>query len=291
MSAYSQCGCGCEVIFEKPCETCHNPPCNPCERPCSCNPCESCQRPPCSQCENPCKPCHKPCECERPPCKHCERPCCGNSCCEQPCYEKSCCERPPCEKPCYEKPCCERPSCENTCCDKPCYEKPCCERPPCTDCTQAVAVITTVEVVENCPAYEEVIYNDEPYLIETNHTITSTYNITQNELEQQQLEAQQFQHEQELARKGLCGGGGLFHGIKHDEEQNAINVNGSLLYPIAIGANNQSKGHLIAGIANVHNKPPTKPCQITSGWACRKMGRFPHPSHCQKYVFVATFSK
>lgn len=182
------------------------------------------------------------------------------------------------EKPCRtcDRPCkCERPPCKHC-------ERPCCEKPPCHDCGETVAVITTVEVIESCPAYEEVIYNDEPILIETNYTITSTYDIIANELAQQQLEAQQFQQDQQLARKGICGHGGLLHGIHHDEEQfDPANMSTSVSL---INVSEQTKGHIIAGIANNHNNKPTRPCQITSGWSCRKIGRYPHPSHCQKYI-------
>lgn len=185
------------------------------------------------------------------------------------------------ENPCRQcnKPCkCDRPPC-NHC------EMPCCEIPPqCSEieCTEIVEVITIVEIIESCPLYEEVIYNDEPQLIETNYTLYSTYNITESELAQQQLEIQIFQNEQQFGRKGLCGGGGL-HGIKGDEEQPVANKS-STVFTSNEKFQNQTKGHIIAGIANHHNNKPTKPCQITSGWACRKMGRYRHPSNCQKYV-------
>lgn len=188
------------------------------------------------------------------PCSNCDKPC-------KPCNKPCKCERPPCKH--CEKPCCERPP------------------PPCNDCSAPIEVITTVEVIESCPYYEEIIYNDEPQLIETNQTIHSTYNISENELVQQQMEVQAFQDEQQSARKGgFCGGGGI-GGIFPfgDEEQPVVTTD----LP-AIEFNNQTKGHIIAGIANNHNNRPIKPCTITSGWACRKIGRYPHPSNCQKYV-------
>lgn len=246
------------MIVEKPCETC-NKPCSSCETPCeSCNsPCESCNKP-CS-CEKPCRSCDKPCKCDRPPCNHCEKPCC-----EKPCRS--------CNKPCK----CDRPPCKHC-------EKPCCEKPSCSTCiVESVAVITTVEIIENCPSNEEIIYNDEPQIIETNYTITSTYNISAAELAQQQIETEQFLKDQQEARKGICGGGGFgfgFHGIKHDEEYVPNNIT-SLDDPLEFS--NSTKGHLIAEIANNHNNKPTKPCQITSGWSCRKIGRYPHPTNCQK---------
>lgn len=209
--------------------------------------------------EKPCQTCNRPpCEsCNRPPCETCEKPCRK---CDKPCK----CDRPPCKK--CEKPCCEPP------------------QPVCTECAVPVEVITTVEIIETCPFYEEIIYNDEPQLIESNQTIYSQYNITQTELAQQQLESQIFKDEQQqFARKGICGGGGgggLF-GIKGDEEQFVPDNQTT-----ALSFNNQTKGsnHVIAGIANNHNNRPIKPCQITSGWACRKIGRHPHPSNCQKYI-------
>lgn len=197
---------------------------------------------------SPCSDCTL-CDCEmneEKPCRQCNRPCK--------------CERPPCIQ-------CEMPCCANS--------------PPCFDCSVPVEIITTIEIIESCPLYEEVIYNDEPQLIETNYTLYSTYNITESELVQQQLEVQIFQNEQQFSRKGLCGGGGL-HGIRGDEEQH-VATNSSEI-STSIESQNQTKGHLIAGIANHHNNRPTKPCQITSGWACRKIGRHRHPSNCQKYV-------
>lgn len=149
-----------------------------------------------------------------------------------------------------------------------------------------MAVITTVEVIETCPAYEEVIYNDEPILIETNYNLTSTYDIIQSEYEQQEMEAQQFLQDQQMARKGICGAGGLLHGglfhLNHDEgEFGPTNTSNSVAF---INVNEQTKGHILAGITNIHNNRPTKPCSITSGWSCRKIGRYPHPSHCQKFI-------
>lgn len=207
-------------------------------------PCEPCNIP-----EIPCTPCDRPCNCDRPPCKHCQL---------------QCCEQPP-------TPCCVQPL--------PPPPPTCCERPPCNACAGPVAVISTVEVIENCPMYEEYIYNDEPYLVETNHTIYSSYNITESELALQQQEIQTFQSELQLNRKGICGGG-LF-GIRGDEDQSD---NSTLMEFPQIESLNQTKGHIIAGISNHLNNKPTKPCQIVSGWACRKLGRYPHPTNCQKYV-------
>lgn len=115
--------------------------------------------------------------------------------------------------------------------------------------------------------------------METNQTIYSSYNLTASELAVQQQEIQAFQNELENSRKGICGG--LF-GIRGDEEQPAL-VNSSTELP-TIELLNRNKGSLIAGFVNSNNNKPTKPCQIVSGWSCRKMGRFPHPTHCQKYV-------
>lgn len=221
----------------------------------------------------PCQTCHKP------SCSTCEPSCGGDSCHNKPCRS--------CEKPCK----CDRPPCKH--CEKPCCEKPCCEKPQCNNgChVESVAVITTVEVIESCPAYEEIIYNDEPQFIETNYTITSTYNISATELAQQQIEAQQFLHDQQAARKGICGGGFL-HGIKHDEPEPVPSNTSDTLHD-AIEFSNATKGHIIAEIANNHNNRPIKPCQITSGWSCRRIGRYPHPSNCQKvnthHFFLFTF--
>lgn len=219
---------------------------------CSVCHCEVIVEKPCSSCEKPCSSCEKPCSSCEKPCKQCNKPCK--------------CDRPPCKH--CEKPCCERPP----------------PPPPCHECSVPVEVITTVEIIETCPLYEEMIYNDEVQLIETNQTIHSTYNITENELAQQQLEAQAFHDAQYSARKGICGGGGPF-GIRGDEEQVVpANLSMALSNSSDETNNNQTRGNFIAGIANHNNNRPIKPCQITSGFNCRKVGRHPHPSNCQKYV-------
>lgn len=197
------------------------------------------------------------------------------------CNDCSLCE---CETLIIETPC--------TNCQKPCQQcnKPCnCERPPCKhcvkppslcidDCVEPVTVIETIELIEICPAYEEVIYNDEPQLIESNYTIHSTYNISQNDFIQQQQEAQQFLQDQQLNRKKICGGGGFGGVIHHDERES----NSTEVVFTTPGHSNSTKGHVIAGIANNFNNKPLKPCHISSGWNCRKIGRHPHPSSCQK---------
>lgn len=254
-------------------------------------------------CNQPCRPCNEPCRCEKPPCKHCEmpccektcneKPCCGspcngvqicdqncydkpcNSCCGKPCYENSCCDKPCCERPCCEKPCQDKPCPEKPCCDKPCNEKPSCECCKPNGCSGPTEVITTIEIVEICPAYEQVVFNDEVQFIETNQTILSSYSITQTQFDQQQSEAQLFQDEQQLARKGICG-----FGIRGDEMQQP---NNSTIQLDAMPESNLTKG-LIAEVANANNNRPTKPCTITSGWECPKFGRYPHPSNCRKYV-------
>lgn len=190
------------------------------------------------------------------------------------CSDCTVCE---CETIIIEKPC---ETCQKPCatCEKPCRH---CEKPPSScigNCIEPITVIETVEIIELCPAYEEIIYNDEPQLIETNYTIHSTYNISQIDLAEQQHEAEQFLQDQQLARKGICGGAGIAGFIHHDEQVS----NSTTEVSATVGLSNLTKGHIIAGIANNFNNKPMKPCHISSGWNCRKIGRHPHPSSCQK---------
>lgn len=131
--------------------------------------------------------------------------------------------------------------------------------------------------------YDKVIVNDEPQLIETNRTFTSSYQILGSELAKQKEEIEAFQKEIQSNRKGICGNGGLF-GIRGDEEQSTLSTNASEELSINESENgNQNRGGgIIANLVNYNNNRPIKPCQIVSGWSCRKFGRYPHPAHCQK---------
>lgn len=145
-----------------------------------------------------------------------------------------------------------------------------------------------MEIVETCAVYDKVIVNDEPQLIETNRTFTSSYEITESELAKQKQEIEAFQKEIQSNRKGICGSGGLF-GIRGDEEQ-AINTNASQeLPPNGSEISNHTRGGaggIFANLVNYNNNRPIKPCQIVSGWSCRKFGRYPHPTHCQKVKII-----
>lgn len=147
--------------------------------------------------------------------------------------------------------------------------------------------------------YDEMIINDELQLIETNSTITTSYQISESELAKQKQEIEAFQAEIQSNRIGFCGNGGLF-GIRGDEEQplppplpqnTSTELAGSELPSTESNPhnednnNNQTKGGFIANIINHNNNNPTKPCQIVSGWACHKFGRYPHPTSCQKVSY------
>lgn len=179
-----------------------------------------------------------------------------------------------CETPCNE--------CEHPCGACDCCTEQCCERPPatCNGCAGPVEVVTTVEIVETCAVYDKVIVNDEPQLVETNRTFTSSYNITESELAKQKQEIEAFQMEIQSSRKGICGNGGLF-GIRGDEEQ-SINANASQEHLTSNHTRGAAGGGIIANLVNYNNNRPIKPCQIVSGWSCRKFGKYPHPTHCQK---------
>lgn len=184
---------------------------------------------------------------------------------EQPCE--------PCEESCTQ---CNKP-CK---CDECCVEE-CCERPPsaCNGCSGPIEIITTVEIVETCGMYDQMIVNDEPQLIET---IKSTYQISESELAKQKQEIEAFQKEIQSNRKGLCGNGGLF-GIRGDEEQPAMTNASQEVSSSRFNNSDQTKGGgIIANLVNYNNNRPIKQCQIVSGWACRKFGRYPHPTSCQK---------
>lgn len=176
------------------------------------------------------------------------------------------CNQAPCKPPCNQGGCnCNQGGCNNCC----------------NSCNQPVEIVTTVEIVESCPLYEEIIINDEPQIIERNHTIRSTYNLTANDLLEAQL--QQNDEYQDESRHKLCGNGGLLSGIKHDEENvQTNNTNTSL------ESNNERKKHnIITNIVNNHIKPVERPCTITSGWNCRNHGiknTYSHPTNCQKYI-------
>lgn len=170
-------------------------------------------------------------------------------------------------------------------CPCECCAEQCCERPPspCNGCTVPVEVVTTVEIVETCAVYDKVVVNDEPQLIEMNRTFSSSYEITESELAKQKQEIEAFQNEIQSNRKGICGNSGIF-GIRGDEEQ-SISINASqALLPNKTGMSNQTRGGggVIASLVNYNNNRPIKPCQIVSGWSCRKFGKYPHPTNCQK---------
>lgn len=179
-------------------------------------------------------------------------------------------------EPCYDKPCCI----------EKCCEQQCCERPPstCNGCSGSTEVITTVEIVETCAMYDQVTVNDEPQLIETNRTFTSSYQISESELAKQKKEIEAFHKEIQSNRKGLCGNGGLF-GIRDDEEQSTLANASQELSSSGFNNSDQIKGGgggIIANLVNYNNNRPIKQCQIVSGWACRRWGRYPHPTSCQK---------
>lgn len=130
--------------------------------------------------------------------------------------------------------------------------------------------------------YDKVIVNDEPQLIETNRTFTSSYEITESELAKQNQEIEAFQKEIQSNRKGICGNGGLL-GIRGDEEQSIFTNASQELPPNGSEKSNQTRGGgILANLVNYNNNRPIKPCQIVSGWSCRKFGKYPHPTHCQK---------
>lgn len=167
----------------------------------------------------------------------------------------------PCNSNCQT--CSSCPTCNNNCCPE-CeviVEKPCsCTEKPC-NCGHEV--ITTVEIIETCPNYDEIIQNDE--VVGTNQTYVSTYNISETEYAQQLIDYQNLQN----GRINFCN-------IKQDEEQ-----------PTVIGSNDTSvrkKKPVVANIVNQHNNQPIQECVITSGWHCRKHGVYPHPTSCQKYI-------
>lgn len=201
---------------------------------------------------------------------------CADCSCSCEIIEEKSCE--PCNTPCTE---CERP-CKCECCD--CCVEQCCERPSseCNGCSGTVEVVSTVEIVETCAMYDKVIVNDEPQLIETNQIFTSSYQITESELASQKQEIEAFQKEIQSNRKGICGNGGLF-GNRGDEEQSISTNSSQELSSNGPENGNHTKGNpVIANLVNYNNNRPIKPCQIISGWSCRKFGRHPHPTHCQK---------
>lgn len=197
--------------------------------------------------------------------------CTDCSCSCEVIIEESC----ECHEPCTV---CEHP-CKCDCC-----AEECCKPPPstCNGCTGPVEVVTTVEIVETCAVYDKVVINDEPQLIETNRTFTSSYEITESELIKQNQEIEAFQKEIQSNRKGICGNGGLF-GIRGDEEQSTLPSASHALASNRSEHGNQTRGGgIIANLVNYNNNRPIKPCQIVSGWSCRKFGKYPHPTHCQK---------
>lgn len=132
--------------------------------------------------------------------------------------------------------------------------------------------------------YDQVIVNDEPQLIESNRTFTSSYQITESELAKQKEEIEAFQKEIQANRKGICGNGGLF-GIRGDEEQPVLTNATQELSSGGFNNTDQAKGvgnGILANLVNYNNNRPTKQCQIVSGWSCRKFGKYPHPTSCQK---------
>lgn len=182
-------------------------------------------------------------------------------------------------------------------CNKPC--KPCTK--PCKNCNEECCedassgpfeIITTVEIVEVCGVNDQVIQviaSDEPQFIKTNHTSTSTYKISESDLAKQNHEIEAFRMEILSDRKGsFCGNGGGFFGMRGDEEQlhsdeTSRNISSNASNDADVDVIGRAKGgSQIAGFANHNNNRPTKQCQIVSGWACRKFGRYPHPANCQK---------
>lgn len=202
-----------------------------------------------------------------PVCTDCTQPC--TNCVRPPCIRQNC---PPSCNSCA-------PPCQN--CPPPQLLHPqppyACAGCPC-NCNAQLEVISTVQIVESCPIYEELIINDVPTMIETNYTIYSTVNMTAREIAIQNEERNDFFKDE--MRINLCKSDVGFRG-----DENQLRSTNLSTLP-SIGFNNQTKGHVISNIVNHHNnnKPQVKPCQITSGWTCRKRGTFSHPTNCQKYI-------
>lgn len=127
------------------------------------------------------------------------------------------------------------------------------------------------------------IVNDE--LIETNEKIISFYRLSGSELAKQKQEVEAFQKEILSNTKGICGGiFGRDQPQSQSQFQPDLNNQTTLELP-SNGSNqnsDQTKGGIISNIVNYSNNKPIKPCQIVSGWECRKFGKYPHPSSCQK---------
>lgn len=188
-----------------------------------------------------------------------------------------------------------RETCDIPC--KPCNQPCTCEQSPCNGCVEEccehpsgsgpIEIITTVEIVETCAMYDQVIVNDEPQSIETNHTITSFYQISESDLIKQKQEIESFQNGIHSNQRRLCGNGGGLFGIRGDEEQTQFNDT-SQEFPSNVSNSinnrnvNQAKGSVVANLVNFNNNRPIKTCQIVSGWTCQKFGRYPHPTNCQK---------
>lgn len=216
-------------------------------------PCPSlCNDRPCSNCAPP-----HPCQCVDRPCSNCPppHPC---QCIDRPC--SNCVPPPPCHPSthidCYDRPPCQHNNCGCIDC-----------KPSCTgcSCTNTCETITTIELIENCPAYDASVQNDETHWIATNHTIHSIYNITVGEREQQRV------HEIELRHKN-CDNAKYFTPSNVTELKRPTSTTSRKI------------GEILTNFANNHSDKPTQICTIVSGWTCRKQGLHFHPTSCQKYI-------
>lgn len=222
-----------------------------------------------------CQPCNCPTCCSSTNncnCNNCQSNCNNNNCNNNNCncgceVEKPCTQCPvelvmnrPCSSPCISSPC------HNPCSSSPCV----------SNCGHPDEIITTIEIIETCPTYDELVYNDESIDNKKNQTqatyqIISTYNISTIELAAQWMDYQML-----LNNRGiLCGG---LHGIKHDDAESirSVELNDTII--------RKRKPPVIANIVNNHNNHAIQQCTITSGWYCRKHGIHSHPSNCQKYI-------
>lgn len=119
---------------------------------------------------------------------------------------------------------------------------------------------TIIELIEICPSLD-VYPKSENLTIITNRTVT---------LE----EAEEIENTQKDLERGLCDEG-IFRETITDE----MPANGTTID--TADSLNDTRHH---GIFLPITHKVQKPCKIISGWTCPKLGRYAHPTSCQKYI-------